>query len=292
MRLNIVRYCSCIMFIAFLASCSKTVESTNTWFKDRNVCKKLVGKVLVYPVFVQEKKGEKWSLPDTKEFGDSLQVALNWIEKCSKQYNADVRFDLQLHPKVIVKGFPQKTIAETIESIGNVAGLKKFNKHYDGISKSVGSSIPKEEQLKPFVGAVKDKERLIAKLRNTYQVESVVLMFIHKPVGIDHFYITLNSLSNDDVEYMVSTFRSPTVLANQMLELFGAAPLMYDKSKKKEEKSWEYVQDHFPNDVMANLGKTIHACDVGQYNAYLLGWTRNSNPDYEKLLPLRSVYKK
>ena len=284
-------YIAIFFLLLLLNACGKSVESNNVWFRDRNVCKKMVNKVLVYTVFVKDKKGEDWSYPDRKEFGDSLQVALSWMEKQAGLYDAQVNYISELHPDVVVKGYPKKTVAETKELISSEKGINKFNKHYDCIAKAVAIKVEKKEELEPLVGAVKSKERLIAKLRNIYQVESVVLIYAHKPEGLNHFYLTTNMLSNEDVEYIVTTFRSPTVLGYQICQLFGAAPLMYNKSKKKELKSWEYVQDHFPNDIMANLGKPIHGLDIGVYNAYLLGWLYQSSPAFNQLVPLREVYK-
>ena len=289
--MRFVRFVLLLVLIANIFACNKSVESQNHWFRDRNVCKKMVKKVLVYTVFVKNKKGEDWSYPDRKEFGDSLQVSLSWMENQAKHYEAQVNFITEQHPAVISKGFSKKTVQETIASLSSEKGLKKFNKHYDGIAKTVSYKLEKKEELQPLVGSVKSKERLVAKLRNIYQVESVVLLYAHKQEGLEHFYLTSNTISNDDIEYIVTTFRSPTVLGYQICQLFGAAPLMYNKSKKKELKSWEYVQDHFPNDIMANLGKPIHGLDIGVYNAYLLGWMSRSSPAFNDLAPLREVYK-
>lgn len=278
-----------MLLVLFISSCATVVVGENLWYRDVNVCKTLVEDVLVYPVFVEAKKGDLWFENDKKEFKDSLNVSLKWIEEEAKKNNVKLRFITEVHPKTMKKGFPGKTIIETYKLFDASGGFKKFNKHYDGLSKKVAPGIVKEELSLPKVGAVKNKERLIAKLRNIYGVESVVLMFVHKPEGIDHFYHNFNSMTNEDVEFMVTTYKSPTVLAYQVLDLFGAAPLMYSKTKKKEKVSWEFVQDNFPKDIMAGLGKRINQLEIGHYTQYLIGWHRNYKEEYKQLASQRNL---
>lgn len=272
-----------------LVQCSSVSESKNVWFRDINVCKKLVGDVLVYPVFVQEKKGEPWKDQDRKEYLDSLNVALNWIMHQAAEDTVKLNFTTVAHPKVIKKGLPAKTVRESIDMLKNTKSYLKFNKHYNGLSKMVVKGIAKEQVLQPLVTKIKNKERLIALLRNTYQVESVVLLFVHKPQALDHIYLTLNSLTNKDVEFVVTTFRSPTVLGYQVLELFGAAPMMYRSGNKKEVASKEFVQQNYPNDIMANLNKSIQQLSMSEYTRYLVGWNTDFKEQYKILVSQRKV---
>lgn len=278
--------CSLIV-IAY--SCASVEATKNNWFRDVNVCKKLVEDVLVYPVFVQSKKGEKWNDALKKEYTDSLNVALKWIESKAVDNNVKLRFITEVHPKTIVKGLPEKTISETNKMLSSSGDFTKFNKHYDGVSKMVSSSVTKAQENKPLVTKIKNKERLVAQLRNTYNVESVVLMFVHLPEGLDNIYLTMNSLTNKDVEFNITTFKSPNVLAYQVLEIFGAAPLMYSKNKKKEKESWEYVQENFPMDVMANLGRSINTLEIGSFTQYLIGWKSDYKEEYKQLYSLRNM---
>ncbi len=278
-----------ILGMLFLSGCTSVSDSKNGWFRDVNVCKKLVGKVLVYPVFVQARKGEKWKEIERKEYMDSMKVALSWIESQAFTHGVDVTFLAVDHPKVIKKGFPGKTVKGALDLTHSTAGFVKFNKHYDNVSKLAASGVPEEEKLKPFVKKIKSKERLIAKLRNAYQVESVVLIFVHKPELLDNVFLTMNSLTNKDVEYAVTTFRAPTVMAYQVLELFGAAPIMYSESNKKELCSYKYVKNNFPTDIMANLGKSLQSLDIGAYTSYLVGWNSIFKEEYNTLYPKRKV---
>lgn len=278
------------VLLLLMASCSSVLDSSNHWFRDINVCRRMTGDVLVYPVFVEMKKGEKWIESDRKEYVDSLNAALDWLEQQAAKESVKLSFTTVAHPKVINKGLPGKSIKAAHKLLnGGSAGFAKFNKHYDGIAKKVSPGVEKEEVNKPFVAKIKNKERLIAKLRNAYSVESVVLMYVHKPEDLDNIYKTLNSLTNKDVEYMVTTFKSPTVIAYQILELFGAAPLMYSQSKKKELESHTYVKENFPNDIMANLGKVINELEIGAYTKYLIGWQNDFKEEYKKMYSQRKV---
>jgi len=278
-----------LVLCVLLSGCSSIVDSENKWFRDSNVCKKLVGDVLVYPVFVEQKKGELWAEEDRFQYLDSLQVALMWIQKQAAADAIKLNFVTHAHPKVMKKGLPGKSVKGALEMFGGTKSFTKFNKHYDGISKKVSPSIEKEEKLKPFVKKIKSKERLIAKLRNVYQVESVVLMFVHKPEDLSHLYLNLNSLTNKDVEYMVTTFQAPTVIAYQVLQLYGAATMMYNSGKKKEKASKLIVEDKFPEDIMANLGKTIQSLEMGEYTKYLIGWSNVEEEYYKSIVSERSV---
>ena len=161
-------------------------------------------------------------------------------------------------------------MAETNKMLSESNNFTKFNKHYDGLAKKVGVAVTKKQVSKPLVTKVKNKERLVAQLRNTYNVESVILMFVHLPEGLDNIYLTMNSLTNQDVEFSVTSFKSPNVLAYQVLEIFGAGPLMYSKTHKKEKESWEFVQENFPKDVMANLGRNLQTLEIGHFTQYLI----------------------
>jgi hypothetical protein len=278
-----------LLVCILISSCSSIVDSENNWFRDRNVCKKLVGEVLVYPVFVQEKKGELWTKEDRLQYLDSLQVALMWIQKQAAADQIKLNFIIHAHPKVMKKGLPGKSISGALAMLDGSKSFVKFNKHYDGISKRVSPSIEKEEVLKPLVKKIKSRERLIAKLRNVYQVESVVLMFIHKPQDLSHLYLNLNSLTNKDVEYIVTTFQAPTVISYQVLQLYGAATMMYNSGKKREKASKLIVKDKFPNDIMAGLGKTIQSLEIGEYTKYLIGWSNIEKEYYKSIVSERKV---
>lgn len=278
-----------LLLVILTSGCSSIVDGENNWFRDRNVCKKLTGEVLVYPVFVEQKKGQKWAEEDRVQYLDSLQVALMWIQKQATDDNIKLNFVTHAHPKVMKKGLPGKSVNEAVKMLGGSKSFVKFNKHYNAISKKVASSIEKKQELEPFVTKIKSKERLVAKLRNIYQVESVVLIFVHKPEGLSHLYKNLNSLSNTDVEYIVTTFQAPTVLAYQVLQLFGAAPMSYNSGKKKEKASKLIVEEMFPSDVMANLGKGIQGLIMGDYTKYLVGWSNKKKEYYKSMLSERKV---
>lgn len=278
-----------VLLCALLSACSSIVDSENNWFRDRNVCKKLVGDVLVYPIFVEQEKGKRWTEEERVQYIDSLRVSCLWMQKQATEDKIKLNFTVKEHPKVMKKGLPGKTIGGTLKMLEGSQSFKKFNKHYDAIAKKASSSVEKEEVLKPFVSKVKSRERLIAKLRNAYQVESVVLIFVHKPQDLSHLYLNMNSLTNDDVEYLVTTFQSPTVLAYQILQQYGAATMNYNSGKKKEKASKMIVEAQFPNDVMANLGKSIHQLNMGEYTKYLVGWNNVEKDYYKQLVSERKV---
>jgi len=285
---NLSRILALLICVA-LSGCASVVDSENNWFRDRNVCKKLVGDVLVYPVFVEQKKGSVWTEEDRFMYLDSLQKGLMWIQKQASNDSIRLNFIIKAHPKVMKKGLPGKSVKGALAMLEGTKSHTKFNKHYDNISKKASSKVEKKEVLKPFVKKIKSKERLIAKLRNAYQVESVVLMFIHKPEELNHLYLNMNSLTNMDVEYIVTTFQSPAVINYQVLQLFGAATMNYNRGKKKEKASKLIVEELFPDDIMANLGKSIQVLTIGDYTKYLIGWTNKEKDYFKNIVSERKV---
>jgi hypothetical protein len=278
-----------LVICVVLGSCASVVDSKNSWFRDRNVCKRLVGEVLVYPVFVQQKKGSVWTEEDRFLYLDSLQKGLMWIQQQAAENSIKLNFVIKAHPEVMKKGLPGKSVKGALAMLSGTKSHVKFNKHYDNISKKISPKIEKKEVLKPFVKKIKSKERLIAKLRNAYEVESVVLMFIHKPEELNHLYLNMNSITNDDVEYIVTTFQSPAVINYQVLQLFGAATMNYNNGKKKEKASKLIVEELFPDDIMANLGKDIQVLSLGEYTQYLIGWTNEEKDYYKNMVSERKV---
>lgn len=292
-----------VVIAIIVSNCSSTVSLDNRIFKDRNLCKKLTGEVLIYTIFVDDRKKAPWTTEEMNSFKSSVNQAANFILNESSSVGVNLSFNQQYQEKAIVKGLPGKTVAGTREMLGSLSTMEKINKHYDGIAKMCGSLIGQKETVTPFVKRVNNKERLVAKIRNAYQVESVVLIFANKPDYNDsktkpEDYLTdlninfqMNLISNDDIEYIVTTKDNPTAIAGDILTLFGASPLVFQENKKNTEEI-SYVKSNFPKDVMANpLGK-IEDLNIGSYTSFLIGWHNNYEETYNIIKNTRvGIYK-
>lgn len=271
--------------IITLTACLKSVDLDHSWRRNYNLCKTLNGKVLVYPVFVEEKKGVTWSKEDKLAYMDSVKVATNWITEQATKNGVTVSFENIAHPRNSVSGLPGKSIKGTYAQIETGLGVSKINKHYDNICKKEYRNIPKTKLAKPpYISRIKTKDQFVSILRNRYQVENVVLMFVHKPEKKVNLIFSVNTLSNEDIEYSVNTFDLPNLIAEQILEMFGASVLRYDFKKKKQAKADAIVEENFPNDIMVKPLQEIRKSNIGSLTQYLIGWRSDFDPEHQILL--------
>lgn len=266
--------------------CATSVKLNHEWKRNLNACKTLKENVLVYPVFVSEKRGAVWTKEEMGIFMDSLNVATNWLTDQAEKNGVELSFINKAHPRVSKSGLPGKNIDGTYSMSETILGIGKINKHFDNIAKKEFNSAKRTKDAKsPFISRPKTKDQFVSRLRNNYQVESVALMFIYKPENKKkHIIFTLNTLSSKEMEYSISSFNAPNLIAEQILELFGAAVLHYDVKKKKKVKIDEHIETHFPNDIMAKPMQNIRKSNIGDVTKYLIGWTSKLDPVHEIMM--------
>ncbi len=274
------------MLALVVIGCATSVKLKHEWKRDLNVCKSLKDNVLVYPIFVSEKRGAVWTKEEIATYMDSLKVATDWLTNQAYKSGMKLSFLNVAHPRVSKSGLPGKSIDGTYSMIETIIGIGKVNKHYDGITKKEFNAAKRTKEAKaPYISRPKTKDQFVSRLRNNYQVESVALMFIHKPEKNNkHIIFCPNTLSAKEMEYSVSSFKSPNLIAEQILELFGAAVLHYDVKKKKQVKIEEHIEKHFPNDIMAKPMQNIRKSEIGDVTKYLIGWTSELDPIHEILM--------
>ncbi len=281
---------SLIVIITALA-CSSIKEIDNDWARDRNICKKLTGDVLVYTIFVSNKKLYPWDENEMKIYLDSVKTACNWIESEAKKNGISLNIKTIKHNKASLKGAPGKSNESAMKMLQSMQGLTKVNKHYDGISKKMKTSVVKQKTaLKPYVKKIKGKQSFAAMLRNQHQCESVVLLFAHKRDKGGHIAFSLNTLNNSDIEYLVTSFDNPSMISYQILELFGAASLRHPNNPRKQSAIAEHVKKHFKDDIMANpMVSRIEEANIGDFTQYLIGWKNEYDPIHKILMKGKRV---
>lgn len=274
-----------VLPVTLLVGCLKSVDLDHSWKRNYNLCKILKGDVLVYPVFVEEKRGIPWLAEEKQAYLDSLTVATNWITAQAKKNGVEVSFQNVAHPKNSQSGLSGKSIDGTYSQIETVLGVAKLNKHYDAVCKKQYRYIPKTKLAKPpYISRIKTKDQFVSILRNRYQVENVVLMFVHKPEKKKNLIFSVNTLSNEDIEYSVNTFDLPNLIAEQILEIFGATVYTYDFKKKKQAKVDELIETNFPDDLMAQPLQSLRTANIGELTQYLIGWEVDYDPKYKVLM--------
>ena len=86
--------------------------------------------------------------------------------------------------------------------------MESLSRWGDYVSKIIGESLYiKEKDGIPLQKRPGNKERLIAFLRDEYQVESVAVMFLINNYFRSDISIAINTLNNDDVEFSVVSYK-------------------------------------------------------------------------------------
>lgn len=271
---------------AILPGCaSKKID--NRWGFSRNVCKTLHGDVLVYVIFV-DTKGGRWEEKEVNETLDSFRVAAEWLHAQAKEnkVSLNVKVEHFSQSRTIIKNLPKKTLYESLTSPTAVTGVKKVNSWGDAVAKQAGLVIPNlfTNDSMPHVTTPKNKERLIAKLRDEYNTEHVALFMmlkVNKPE--DNLTVSLNTMSSKDVEFAISSFRQPSIIAYEFLELFGAASL-YTNPYVKKIRNREFARQEFPDDVMVAPNRPLQELKIEEFTRYTIGWSNELDPRYTKLL--------
>jgi hypothetical protein len=254
-----------------------------------NVCKDLKNDVLIYFVFIDTKTTSPWTEFDIMSTIDSMSVAVEWLEKQAEinKVNLRIKTDYYIGKEfaTITRNLPLGTVNESITQPNLKKGLEAINKWADNVSKKTGESffIAEKDGI-PQQQAPKDTERLIAHLRDEFSVESVALLFL-----VNNYYRTdisfaVNTLTNDDVEFAIVSYKYPAEIAHNFLRLYGAADL-YATPMRRSEKKIKMANEFFSNEIMQDpYAKNIWSQEISDFSKYLIGWSNELDPRYEPLL--------
>ncbi len=254
-----------------------------------NVCKDLKGDVLVYFVFVDTKTTSPWTEFDIRSTIDSMDVAINWLEKQADNNKVDlvIKTDYYIGKDfaTLTRNLPYGTVKESISKPNFKTGLLTINKWADNLSMKVGESftiegkdgIPKQQNPK-------DAERLIAYLRDEFNVESVALLFMVNNYFRTDISFAVNTLTTEDVEFAVVSYKYPAEIANNFLRLYGAADL-YETPMRTSSKKIKLANELFSSEIMQDpYAKNIWGLEISEFTKYLIGWSNELDPRYEPLL--------
>lgn len=257
--------------------------------KNNNVCKNLTGDVLVYFVFVDTKTTMVWTEFDIQSTIDSMEIAIQWLKDQARKsgFPINIRSDYYIGNEftTVNKSLPEKTLLESVETEGVKAGIKALNKWGDYIARMVGeeANIKAKDGI-PEIKSPRNKERLIAHLRDEKQVESVALVYLVNNYFRNDISICINHLDTEDVEFAIVSYKYPSVIAQNILTLFGAADLS-ESIYRKNEKNIRFAKEEFPNDIMQDVyAKQVKDLEIGVFTQYLIGWRSELPEKYRQLL--------
>lgn len=257
--------------------------------RNNNVCKQLNGEILVYFVFVDSKETSPWTEFDIQSTIDSLEVATQWLQAKARANNIQLRMISDYHIgnefTTVRKNLPNGSVLSSVTEPNLKTGLYEMNRWADYIAKNVGTTFNvSEKDGIPEIKNPRDKERLIAYLRDENNVESVALLYLVNNYFRTDISVPVNMLENDDIEFAVLSYKYPSVIAHNILHLFGAADL-YETPYRKNQKKIEALQSLYPNDIMNDIyGRDLKDLSIGNYTKYLIGWKDEISPEHKSLL--------
>jgi len=257
--------------------------------RNMNVCKSLKGEVLVYYIFVDTKTTTPWTQFDIQSTNDSINIALKWLREKASNNNVDLKIksDYYIGPEfsTIKKDLPEKSVETTIQTPNLKTGIENLNKWADFIAKKTGETFDlSTKDGIPEIKNPKNKERLIAYLRDEYKVESVALLFMVNNYYKTDISVYVNSFDTDDVEFAIVSYKYPSAIAHSILNLFGASDL-YISPYRKNEKNIKFAEQEFPNEIMLDpYSKNINNQSISSFTNYLIGWSDTLDTKYVDLL--------
>jgi hypothetical protein len=255
----------------------------------KNVCKDLTKEALAYFIFVDTKQTSPWTEFDLRSTLDSINVAINWLNQQAAKNKIYLRLRANYYignPYATVKkDLPQGNVEKTLTNSGLKQGIKDINLWADAIAKKVGSTFNiVEKDGIPDIKNPKNKERLIAYLRDENSVESVALIFMVNNYYRDDISMYFNTYTTDDVEFAIVSYKYPAEIAHNILCLYGAAPL-YKSIFRRNVKKIEFARKEFPKEIMQDpYAKKINDLEISPLTKYLIGWTNKLDPKYHDLL--------
>jgi hypothetical protein len=256
---------------------------------NKNVCKDFKNDVLAYFIFIDSKTTSPWTEFDIRSTLDSINVAVTWLNQQANKNNISLKVRANYFVgkpySTIKRDLPQGSVKNTLKESGLKKGYKDLNLWADFIAKKVGSTfeVLGKDGI-PEIKNPKNKERLIAYLRDNNNLESVALIFMVNNYYRDDISTVVNTFVTDDVEFAIVSYKYPSEIAHNILTLYGAAPMYKSALRKNDNKIKQLLQD-FPNDLMQDpYGKNIKNLSIGKYTKFLIGWSETLDTRYETLL--------
>ena len=255
----------------------------------KNVCKDLRGEALLYFMFVDSKYTAPWTEYDIRSTIDSIRAAIAWLENQARinKVPLNIKTDFYIGPEytTISRNLPEPTVAESVTSPNMRKAKENLNNWSDGISKIVGASVVlRGKNGIPEIKPPRNKERLVAYLRDENNVESVALFFLVNNYFKADISVPLNTYDTEDVEFAIVSYKYAAEIAHNFLHLYGAAD-MYKTIYRRQEQKIIQLGEMYPNEVMQDpYGKAIDKLELSDYTKYLIGWNDELDPGLETLM--------
>lgn len=260
----------------------------------KNVCKDLKGDVLLYFMFVDSKYTTPWTEFDIQSTIDSIRAAINWLQIQARENDVTLNIiaDFHIGPEytTITRNLPGATVLESVTKPKSSKVIENLRRWSDAIAKTAGESVTlRQKDGIPEVKEPKNKERLVAFLRDENQVESVALFYMVNNYFKTDISVPVNTFGTEDVEFAIVSYKYPSEIAHNFLHLYGAAD-MYPTLLRKNQKNIRALQDRYPDEIMQEpYGKDLSGLKISEYTKYLIGWTERLDPSLDPLMKDKRV---
>ena len=260
---------------------------------DNNVCKRLKDDVVIYAVFVDTKEGGTWSTHDILSTIDSIELAAAWIEAQARKRGLRLNVKVVTHDKAGVvpvrSELPRGGLLGTIHGVSAVRALDGWA---DKAGRQVLSAFPSDTARMTLTKITpKDRERLIARVRDIHRTDNVALMLFINNYYKDESSVALHTGSISDIEYAAVAFKRPAIIAHEFLHLFGALDLYITPfdGKKEAQKRKAFAMKEFPLEIMAFPYRSLDSLEISPLTEYLVGWRRQLDDAYVKMLTGKKI---
>jgi len=259
--------------------------------KNRNVCGVLKDSVVVYPIFVDVDQFHPWTTFDIESTMDSIQTAMDWIQKQAGGSNQPLTITVHQHNQKNKLTFNEAKVKPRLLRL-NLSLLGSYRKKHRGHVDSWADKIavhaakairPRKESKLATKNKVKSIERLIARLRDLYQTDNVALMIFVNGYYENYPSVSLHTYSSGPkAEYSIMTNKNPAIIAHEFLHLFGALDLyphaIHPNFNYKE------ITKAYPNEIMRIQHKCIESLTLSPITKYYIGWQKTLDSKNTRML--------
>lgn len=284
-------------FTACISVYQSTEISTQKSFipagKNMNVCKELLGKVVIYSIFVDTKQALPWTEFDITSTQDSIARAADWLMAEAKKRKIDLDIQLAYHENKnvmpIAMNLPKSSLCHVMSTPRSKSGKHIIDSWSNKIAKQAGMSLPKDtSRVIKTKNVISERERLVAKLRDIYKTDNVVILYFVNNYFKEELSVSLYTNTSLFTEFSIISFKNPAVIAHEVLHLFGATDLypIAVKSRKGYSYAYDYetLNKDFPNEIMYVQHKQINKLMISPITEYLVGWSKSLDNCYSRLL--------
>jgi hypothetical protein len=287
---------SILVLSLILASCafrsgmkSPVEDEVHIATVNNNVCKRLKDKVILYAIFVDSRYTNPWTEHDIYSSIDSMNLAIEWIEKQAEDRGVPLDIELDFHQDAkdiipIEANLMRQTLSKTLF---NSNGVRNVDRWADKVAKTAlviyGRDTSKVTRTKIVP---KDRERLLARVRDVHKTDNVALIYFINNYYTDEVSVAIHTAQDYDPEYAVVSFKEPATIAHEFLHLFGALDLYkspFDKAKQVR-KFKSFAMREFPNEIMAFPHRGLDSLDISPLTEYLIGWDRDLEEKYSDMI--------